>query len=116
MVNRIIKFRGKRIDNGEWIYGDLIQNKDIATAIIPQNPGYKNYYDFQVDPDTVGQYTGLKDKNGVEIYELMEIDNLWRIVYNFNRYVLQSISNSDIFAEILKDKEYEITREYSEMA
>lgn len=66
-----ILFRGKRIDNGEWVEGDLLQwkSKDKA-AITPQN-GYEwsNPYDFEVIPETVGQFTGLFDKNGNKIFE-----------------------------------------------
>ena len=81
------KFRGKRIDNGEWVYGgyhkhikrtacpieDKITDEDIAYLIIESGfsdwnmPKPINVY--EVIPETVGQFTGLKDKNDKEIWQ-----------------------------------------------
>lgn len=68
-------FRGKRIDNGEWIVGSLLVDKqqDIETGkqieIIGIYPS--EYKDFakRIDPTTICQCTGLKDKNGKLIWE-----------------------------------------------
>ena len=63
MKNREIKFRGKRIDNVEWVYGWLSSPDTIAIK-----PG-DDYDDIPIIPESVGQFIGLKDKNGQEIYE-----------------------------------------------
>ena len=64
---REILFRGKRLDNGEWIQGDLVQFLPHGIVrIVTQEPQYK---DAEVDSDTVGQFTGLTDKNGRKIFE-----------------------------------------------
>ena len=68
---RIIKFRGKKSSNGDWVYGSLVYSKDIEPAIYFQrgNGMVKTMDWVYVKQDSIGQFTSLYDKNGKEIYE-----------------------------------------------
>ena len=67
---REIKFRGRNIE-GEWLYGDLINGKinNTPTAFIFPADAPNSYDRYSVNPNTICQFTGLRDKNGKEIYE-----------------------------------------------
>lgn len=64
---REILFRGKLLGDGRWAVGNLVVKKDGVCIITPDDTPLGCY--GQVDPDTVGQYTGLTDKDGRKIFE-----------------------------------------------
>lgn len=73
---RTIKFRGKRLKDSKWVYGIPIETHIGIFIVTEENPhicseyGYMEIDEFdKVYPDTVGQFTGMLDKNSKEIYE-----------------------------------------------
>lgn len=66
-MNREILFRGKLIGNDRWSYGNLVIKHNSISIITPDSTPLGRY--GQVMPETVGQYTGLTDKNGKRIFE-----------------------------------------------
>lgn len=98
-MKREILFRAKRKDNGEWIYGyPIIDNADCSLkgtgkCILPHdgshadlfywNDEFHEYESVEVDAETIGQYIGIKDRNGVKIFEDdIVLDYAWKSAGN----------------------------------
>lgn len=75
-MNREVLFRGKRVDNGEWVYGGICDYGGGVSIFVVNHyegslyePPYTDLDEVDVDPSTVGEFTGLYDKNGKRIWE-----------------------------------------------
>ena len=126
---REILFRGKRIDNGEWVYGYFWSN-DVGNSFIRVTKENDEIVlkDYEVISETVGQYTGLNDKNGKRIFEgdiveLYDGETVWHAVVEFGNpngnyswgWQLSPLGKVDINTDILCWVEMEESGAYCEV-
>lgn len=98
---REIKFRGKRKDNGDWVYGYYIgicaENTNDKHFIASKNNGIK----YEINSDTLGEYAGIKDMYDEDIYEGDILDDM----SNGKKYIAEFMEGSFILNEIdIKNK------------
>lgn len=118
---REILFRGKRVDNNEWVYGFLSKSRGnnhfLSLCIDHEENGVM--LSSIVEPETIGQYTGLTDRNGVKIFEWDIVrhysggkieDDVGKIFYDTKncKFLRTSKTNPKIHYELHADLVYEV--------
>ena len=120
MSNRVIKFRGEQV-NDEWCYGSLFLFEDGSANIFvgTDEEGFGRYY--SINPETVGQFTGLLDKDGKEIFEddivLFADSEIYKIVYSDQKacFSLDGVGRfADIMTVIAEARQNQLTSLYNE--
>lgn len=99
-MNRKHIYRGKRLDNGAFVEGDLFYHNGAPYIMLSTDDNYG--FDWvEVHPDTVGEFTGLTDRNGKDIYEgdIVNIDG------KYTRYVVYSGEHTAFCAMRYIDKQ-----------
>jgi len=101
-MQREILFRGKRVDTGEWVEGSLIGNDVIVGKIVEFEEDYFcTEFWYKVDPETVGQFTGMTDKKGKklfegDVYSMGEKNILYVVIFDKSQFIGKQVGNRSL--------------------
>ena len=101
-MKREILFRGKRVNTGEWVEGSLIGNDVIVGKIVEFEEDYFcTEFWYKVDPETVGQFTGMTDKKGKklfegDVYSMGEKNILYVVIFDKSQFIGKQVGNRSL--------------------
>ena len=101
-MQREILFSGKRVDTGEWVEGSLIGNDVIVGKIVEFEEDYFcTEFWYKVDPETVGQFTGMTDKKGKklfegDVYSMGEKNILYVVIFDKSQFIGKQVGNRSL--------------------
>lgn len=100
MKTENIKFKAKRLDNGEWVKGDLIHSTSYVGISFPSDEFSDVPIVHRVDHETVCQFTGLTDCEGNEVWEgdILEGPNIGEICFNQGAFLIHSIYDNALYS------------------
>ena len=102
MLKRDIVFRGKSKSTGEWVEGSLIGNDGIVGKIVEFEEDYFcTEFWYKVDPETVGQFTGMTDKKGKklfegDVYSMGEKNILYVVIFDKSQFIGKQVGNRSL--------------------
>ena len=118
-MDRIIKFRGKRKDNEEWIYGNLVIDEGKYYICLGINEHIKRddyeVYMLEVIPETVGQFTELYDEDKKEIYvgDIIKINKDIKNKFGLDNIMYVDFENGSSFVKTIKNNNWSLLKTLS---